>query len=143
MVRALLFTTLVLLLSVAHADEYERQQIQKRIAPIGSVRFKAADTEKQSEQQTQAEQPKQVAKTPGEATYQSYCVTCHRTGLAGAPKFRNEADWKPLLVNRDIDALVVSAIKGKNAMPPKGTCVDCSEKDIKDAIEYMLPGKKQ
>jgi cytochrome c5 len=38
-----------------------------------------------------------------------------------------------------IDALVASAKKGKNAMPPMGTCMDCSDAELKAAIEFMLP----
>ena len=66
---------------------------------------------------------------------------CHRDGIAGAPKFRDENSWKPRLANANIDALIASAIKGKNAMPPKGTCQECSDSDIKAAIEYMVPIK--
>ena len=38
-------------------------------------------------------------------------------------------------------ALERCPIKGKNAMPPKGTCQECSDSDIKAAIDYMVPKK--
>ena len=76
---------------------------------------------------------------PGQAVYENNCIVCHRDGVVGAPKFRDEAAWKPHLANRDINALLESAIKGKNAMPPKGTCQECTDSDIKAAIEYMIP----
>jgi cytochrome c5 len=73
--------------------------------------------------------------------YEQHCIICHRDGVAGAPKYRDGASWKARIGQRDIDALVVSAIKGKNAMPPKGTCQECTDSDIKAAIEYMVPQK--
>ncbi len=73
-----------------------------------------------------------------ESTYKSFCTICHQVGVAGAPKFRDAATWgdRPAM---GIDALVKSAITGKGAMPPKGTCMNCSEEDLKSVIEYMLP----
>ncbi len=34
--------------------------------------------------------------------------------------------------------LVKHAIEGFNAMPPKGMCMDCSDDEIKAAVEYMV-----
>ncbi len=73
--------------------------------------------------------------------YEQHCIICHQNGVAGAPKYRDGASWKSRIGQRDIDALVASAIKGKNAMPPKGTCQECTDSDIKAAIEYMVPPK--
>lgn len=73
--------------------------------------------------------------------YEQYCIICHGDGVAGAPKYRDEASWKSRIGQRDINALVASAIKGKNAMPPKGTCQECTDSDIKAAIKYMVPQK--
>lgn len=75
----------------------------------------------------------------GEETYQKYCSVCHRDGIAGAPKFRDKKDWQPHLDNKTIDDLVAIATKGVNAMPAKGTCFECSDEDLKNAIQYMLP----
>jgi cytochrome c5 len=33
-----------------------------------------------------------------------------------------------------------NAINGINAMPPRGTCADCSDDEIKAAIEHMTEG---
>ncbi|TAL60956.1 MAG: cytochrome c5 family protein [Legionella sp.] len=119
--------------------DFDKQQIQQRIAPIGQVNVEeeAADTQKATEQ-TQAEEvaEKQV---PGKATYEQYCLVCHRDGLAGAPKFENKEDWQPRLSAKKLDGLLTSAKNGLNAMPAKGTCMDCSDEDLKIAIQYMLP----
>lgn len=70
------------------------------------------------------------------AKYNMYCVACHGTGAAGAPKTGDKADWEPRLAV-GMDALVESAKKGKNAMPPMGLCGDCSDAELKALIEFM------
>jgi cytochrome c5 len=71
--------------------------------------------------------------------YERHCIVCHRDGVAGAPKFRDKAAWAPRLANRKKEDLVATVNKGKNAMPPKGTCQECTDSDIKAAIDYMVP----
>lgn len=77
----------------------------------------------------------------GQTTYEQFCIICHQDGVASAPKFHNEDDWKPRLAGRTLDDLLQSATKGLNLMPEKGTCSECSEDDLKAAIQYMLPKK--
>jgi cytochrome c5 len=38
--------------------------------------------------------------------------------------------------------MLATAKKGKGAMPPKGTCMGCSDADLKAAIEYMVSQSK-
>jgi len=72
----------------------------------------------------------------GDALYNSFCIACHSIGLANAPKAGDSAAWDKLL-EIGMDELVASAKKGKNVMPPMGTCADCSDDELKDAIEFM------
>ena len=58
-------------------------------------------------------------------------------GLAGAPKFKDKADWAPRIAD-GMDLLVKRAIEGYKAMPPKGSCSTCSDEEIKKAVEYMV-----
>ncbi|MCP0913904.1 MULTISPECIES: c-type cytochrome [Legionella] len=120
------------------ADDYERQQIEQRIAPIGQVRIQGETTAPAVAQPVQPAPAETAKKEPGQEIYEKYCQTCHRDGVAGAPKFRAEAEWKSRLA-KGIDGLTTSAIKGLNAMPPKGTCSECTDADIKAAVEYMVP----
>jgi cytochrome c5 len=75
-------------------------------------------------------------KRSGKDIYTATCSACHAVGVLSAPKFKNSKDWAPRL-KQGIDNLVKIAIKGKGAMPPKGTCGNCSEAELKSAIEYM------
>jgi cytochrome c5 len=77
----------------------------------------------------------------GKEIYDTKCTTCHAAGVAGAPKFGDKAAWAPRAA-LGMDALLKTAITGKGAMPPKGTCMDCSDDDLKAAIEYMLNAAK-
>lgn len=119
------------------ASDFDHEQIQQRISPVGAVRI-----EEQSNNVTpQASKPDEptLKKSSGQAIYERYCVVCHGTGVAGAPKFRDAADWGPRRAKQTMDSLTASALKGLNAMPVKGTCQECSDTDIKAAIQYMVP----
>ena len=111
----------------------DSEATQLRIQPVGQVRVQGQESPGIKATETVAK------KEPGQNTYEQYCIVCHKDGLAGAPKFRNEQDWKPRLAGRTLDDLVNTSIKGLNAMPMKGTCLKCSEDDLKAAITYMLP----
>lgn len=116
------------------SDVMSRDKIQKRIQPIGSVRVQALGSltaDKAHE--------KEVVQNKGKDIYEHFCITCHQDGVAGAPKFHDEKDWKPRLTGKKVDDLVASAIKGLNAMPSQGTCTTCSNEDLKAAIDYMIP----
>ncbi|MEH6689377.1 MAG: c-type cytochrome [Halopseudomonas sabulinigri] len=75
----------------------------------------------------------------GEAVFGTFCTACHSTGVLGAPKAGDSAAWQARLDSHggDMDALVQSAVTGLNAMPPKGTCADCSDEEILNAIHHM------
>lgn len=124
-------------LSIGATTDPDREEIEQRIKPIGRVHIEKPKTQ----MAISAPEAPAISAPAGQVIYEQRCMVCHRDGVAGAPKFRDEASWKARLAGRDIDALVASAIKGKNAMPPKGTCQECSDSDIKVAIEYMVPQK--
>jgi cytochrome c5 len=77
----------------------------------------------------------------GEAVYTAQCAMCHATGAAGAPRFGNAAEWGPRAAT-GIDALMNSALNGKNAMPPRGLCATCSDDELKASVEYMVENSK-
>jgi cytochrome c5 len=73
--------------------------------------------------------------------YTQTCSTCHASGVANAPKLGDKAAWAPRLA-AGVDGLTASAIKGKGAMPPKGTAMGASEADIKAVVAYMVSAAK-
>ena len=74
----------------------------------------------------------------GEEIVGKVCTNCHGTGLLGAPKIGDKAEWgKRAKEQGGLDGLLAKAISGFNAMPPKGTCADCSDAELKGAIKHM------
>ncbi len=84
--------------------------------------------------------PVAAAGGAGEALYKQICMTCHATGIANAPKFGDKAAWAPR-VQQGLPTLAQNAIKGKNAMPPKGGS-SASDADMRAAVEYMVNAAK-
>lgn len=114
-----------------------REEIESRIKPIGQVQVSGDESSKISLPED-AEASVKPSIMTGEDVYNKYCVVCHSVGVAGAPKLQDKATWSSRQ-SKGIDGLLKTAIKGVNAMPPKGTCMTCSDDELKAAITYMLP----
>jgi cytochrome c5 len=134
--RSILYGFLIFIaLPLLAQSDFDRDQIEARIRPVGQVHLEQT-LDNHVETLTKTARPE---KKSGQAIYEQYCSVCHRDGLAGAPKFRNTTDWTPRRAKQSLDVLTAVAIKGLNAMPAKGTCQECTEADLKAAIEYMVP----
>ena len=103
--------------------------VASRLRPVGQVNVVSATQKAGS------------AANGGEALFNSVCVACHGTGLAGAPKVGDKAAWKPRIA-QGIDVLYVNAINGKNAMPPKGGAANASDADVKAAVDILVSKAK-
>lgn len=77
----------------------------------------------------------------GKALYETACVACHAAGVANAPKLGDKAAWAPR-IKTGMDTLYASVLKGKGAMPPKGTAMSASDADIKASVDYMVGSVK-
>lgn len=78
----------------------------------------------------------------GKQVYESLCLSCHATGVANAPQFGNKV-WTELEKKKGMKGLLDDAIKGKNVMPPKGGCTDCTNDELRAAIQYMIDSAKK
>lgn len=105
----------------AGSDGMSADAVGKRIQPVGSIEVKDAANPG-------------VLKT-GEQVFQAQCSACHTSGAAGAPKFGDEAAWAPR-IKTGYDALLNSALKGKNAMTAQGGG-DFNDVEIGRAVVYM------
>lgn len=85
--------------------------------------------------------PAVAASADGNAVYMKACFACHGTGAAGAPKYGDKAAWAPRVAT-GMDALMHSALNGKNAMPPKGGQMQLTEAEIAAAVHHMLDAVK-
>ena len=73
----------------------------------------------------------------GKTVYTQTCAACHAAGVAGAPKMGDKGAWGPR-IGGGRDALIVSVLKGKGAMPPKGGNASLSDEDVKSAVDYLV-----
>jgi cytochrome c5 len=80
-----------------------------------------------------------AAERTGEQIVSVRCSHCHRTGVNGAPKIGDKADWIPRL-KPGLDLVVRSAINGHGAMPPRGGMANLTDAEIRSAIIYMFNG---
>jgi cytochrome c5 len=112
----------------ANAQEMTNDDIAERIQPVGRVHVAGAAPA--------------VAAGPrtGKQIYDGACVACHTSGVLGAPKLQVAAEWQPRLDEKGFDQIWKNAIDGINAMPAMGACSDCTDEDIKTAINYMIEG---
>lgn len=132
--------TLVLLsiTTTSWATEQDIEAIDQRTKPVGQVRI-AGTAPAVTEEATTESEIVELQEGPGlsgKALYKSFCITCHSLGLANAPKTGDEAAWAKVL-EKGMDEVIKIAKKGKNVMPPMGTCVDCTDQELKNAILYM------
>ncbi|MGB6006529.1 c-type cytochrome [Castellaniella sp.] len=104
------------------SNSQTEEAIAKRIQPVAG--FKLVD----------ANAPK-VFKT-GEQVFQSTCVACHGSGVAGAPKFGDKDAWAPF-IKQGFEDLVKNAIHGIGAMPPKGGNSSLDDFEVARAVAYM------
>lgn len=73
----------------------------------------------------------------GDQIHQTYCAVCHATGWNGAPVTGIRDDWQSR-VAAGVDAMLSNVKQGLNTMPPMGTCMDCSDAELRAAIEEMM-----
>lgn len=77
----------------------------------------------------------------GKQLYDTACMACHATGVAGAPRFGDKAAWAPR-IQSGIDALTAAVVKGKGAMPPRGAAATATDAQLRAAVEYMVAAAK-
>jgi len=119
------------------ADEHDQAMIE-RIKAVGEVCKAGANCAAETKS-TGGAAPAAPAARSGADIVAKQCSMCHGPNPM-APK--TAADWAARSkAAGGIDALVASATKGKNSMPPKGMCMDCTPAELKAAITELSKGR--
>jgi cytochrome c5 len=122
-----------------HDDALTREAIAERVEPYARVAVAGQDNSALEMEEAPAEQ-QAVLELGGQETYATACQVCHATGVSGAPRFGNAADWKARLA-KGRKTLYQHAIQGfqgeKGVMPPKGGRTDLSDESVMKAVDYM------
>ncbi len=108
---------------------FAKPQVLKTLLIAGSVSVMLAGT----------------AHADGEAVYNKACKGCHSTGMMGAPKVGDAADWAARSAQgRDtLDKHAIKGFKGaKGFMPAKGGKSSLSDDEVKAAVTYMVDNSK-
>jgi cytochrome c5 len=136
-----------------NSPAFSEEAVAKRLHPVGKLVIAGDSTQPQAQTgegavvataapATASAAP--VAEDPGEKAkriYTASCAACHATGAAGAPKLGDNAAWAPR-IKTGTETLYTSALKGKNAMPPKGGNAGLSDDDVKAVVDYMVSQSK-
>lgn len=125
---------------------FSQKAVAQRLKPEGTLVVSADSEQSEEKPGGSADQAANAAQAPaavaagGDAIntiYRSSCAACHDSGAAGAPKLGDKAAWAPR-IKAGKEALYNSALKGKNAMPPKGGNASLSDGDVKLVVDYMM-----
>ena len=130
-VCAVAMLTATLTSAVLQAGSVE-DGIVSRIHAVGSICIEGEDCAK-------ALTVAAAGPRSAEDVYNKGCLACHASGAAGAPKFGIAADWTARLA-LGTELLYSNAINGKGAMPARGLCPNCSDDEVKAAVDYMIEG---
>jgi cytochrome c5 len=107
-----------------------RARLEERIKPVGQV----ITDEKMLLAAAPAPAAAKREPMSGKQVVDKVCGACHNTGLLNAPKTGDKGAWA---ARGNLAALTASAIKGKNAMPPRGGDPSLSDEEVKAAIQEM------
>ena len=69
--------------------------------------------------------------------YDVYCAGCHASGVLQSPKLGDKQDWGKR-EQQGFETLLTHAIKGYKNMPAKGGNPAIKDKEVENAIKYML-----
>ena len=121
--------------------EYQ-EAIAERIRPFGGVYMPGEEGTAAAPVAEAVSEPEPVAAAlSGPQVYNNACLACHSAGVGGAPVLGDAEAWAPRIA-QGMDVLKEHAIKGFQGsagyMPAKGGRTDLSDKEVADAVEYMV-----
>lgn len=76
----------------------------------------------------------------GEKVYEEYCAACHAPNPRvdiNAPSKGNKAVWQALRQSLGEEGLWQYTLTGHNAMPARGGCFECSDVQLRQALQYL------
>jgi cytochrome c5 len=128
-------------------DPLMQASAQERIRPFGKVAVAGRDNTSLAIQQTAVPVAAMtspaagaVQPTDGKSVFESACVACHGTGIAGAPRIGDKAAWAPRIAQGAamLEKHAIEGFQGSTGiMPAKGGRTDLSDEAVRAAVEYL------
>ncbi len=124
------------------SDEEFQAAVAERIRPLGSVLLPGQEAQAAGPQVPEAEPVAPVATSmTGPQVYNEACITCHGSGIGGAPLLADAAAWSDR-ITQGSQTLYDHAINGYTGsagfMPQKGGRLDLSDDEVIGAVDYMV-----
>jgi cytochrome c5 len=131
---------------LGNAEEY-LAVVSERVEPFGKVYLPGDDLSAAGPQSAEAVAPEPVAEVrTGPQVYNEACITCHGSGIGGAPMITDPAAWESRIA-QGVDTLRQHAIEGYTGsagyMPPKGGRMDLLDEEVYAAVEFMVSQAEQ
>ena len=118
--------------SILIADHNTPEALEARVAAIGTLNI--SDT-------ASAGNAPQQGPVDGESVYNTACIACHATGVAGAPALGDSAVWAERIA-QGMEVLVEHAIQGftgsTGIMPARGGHSSLSDEAVTVAVQFMV-----
>lgn len=132
--------TALFILTGAAVQAATDDAVAARLKPVGEVCIQGQEcaAAEASAAGAASAAPASAAGRSGEEIVNMSCNVCHSTGLLDAPKTGDAAAWNIRAeAEGGLDALLAISKSGKGAMPPMGTCGNCSDEEMLSAIKFM------
>ncbi len=128
---------LALLFSLeAVANHNSMESLKARVSATGTL-----NVDENKVATTTASGQQEAGPANGEAVYQTTCVACHSSGIAGSPVVGDVDDWTARL-EQGFETLVTHAIEGYTGstgfMPAKGGNPSLSDEAVTAAVQFMV-----
>lgn len=78
-----------------------------------------------------------AAERTGKQVVEEVCASCHTTGVDGAPKISDRAEWSKR-ASKGLGSLTQNAITGVRNMPAHGGQAKLSDVEMSRAVAYMV-----
>lgn len=79
-----------------------------------------------------------VGERSGRDVYRMVCASCHRNETPGVPQRRDVDFWNTRIAEVGMDSLYRNTIDGINAMPARGLCEDCTDVELRRAVDFLV-----
>ena len=107
----------------------ENKPVEENVQPVAEVKIAESSTPTDNNSQ-------ENSLISGEKISQVNCILCHGSGVMGAPKIGDAAQWEARIAQGK-DKLIEHAIKGINMMPAKGGNAALSDEEVAAAVIWM------
>lgn len=82
----------------------------------------------------------------GKEIFDNECASCHTGGfkgwVSGAPDISDAEDWEKAL-KKGLTTMTKNVFEGTKRHEEKGGCEDCTDSEIKAAVEYIVSETKK